>query len=117
MMHRRLEIDQRHRRMFCKCSEDWISPLFFPILQRRKRAHTDRAAVARQHPHKLRDVFGLVSIHHDAVAMFERPTSAAGFEHNCMTAEFVNTNLHRGARAQTWIEEDEGDGLAAELVR
>ncbi len=30
-----------------------------------------------------------------AVTMFERPRSPAGFENNCISAKFVNANLHR----------------------
>ena len=66
-------------------------------------------AVATKHAHKLRDVLSLVPIHHHAFAMFQRPTSAARLEHDRISAQFVNPNLHRRARAQAGIEKDQRD--------
>jgi hypothetical protein len=47
--------------------------------------------------------------HHDIFPVFESPTRAARFEHDRIAAEFVNPHLHRSARAQTGVKEDERD--------
>src|SRR5437588_7142323 len=55
-------------------------------------------------------MLGLVRIHHDAFAVLQSPTRPARFKHDSLPAKFINPDLHRGARAQGWIEEDECDG-------
>ncbi len=58
----------------------------------------------------------LVSIHDNAVSMFERPTGAARLQHNRISTQFINAHLHRGARAQTGIEKDQGHRRAGEQL-
>jgi hypothetical protein len=114
MMHRGFEIDDRHRSVFREGLEHWIRSFFLPVFQRRERSHADRDAVSFEHADKLGDVFGFVAVHNHAIAMFESPARAAGFEYDRIAAEFVDTDLHRCACAQTRIEEDQSHGFPAE---
>src|SRR2546427_9734014 len=107
MMHGGFKIDYRNLRIFCERAQDWISSFFFPILQSRKRSHADRYTITTKHTHKLRDMLGLVSIHHYAFAMLECPTGSARFEHNGISAKLRNPDLHRRARSQAGIEKNQ----------
>ena len=64
---------------------------------------------AAEHAHKLSDMFSLVRVHYRAVAMFQCPTRPTGFQHDRVSAQLINPDLHRRARAQTGIEEDQRD--------
>ncbi len=90
---------------FAKALSTGSTSLFAPVFHGGKCAHANRRAVATKHAHKLRHVFGLIAIHHHAVAMFQRPARAARFEDYCISTQFVDADLHRRARAQAGIEE------------
>jgi hypothetical protein len=82
MMHRRLEIDDGYGRVSRKRIQHRIGAFFLPVFQRRKRSHADSYAISLEHAHKLRHVFGLIGVHHGAVAMLQRPTRSARLEHD-----------------------------------
>jgi len=48
-----------------------------------------------------------------AGTMFQRPARSARLEHDGVSAQLLNPDLHRRARAQTGIEEDQRDRAAA----
>ena len=91
-----------------------IGAFFLPVFQRGKRAHADRDAISFKHAHELRDVFGLIAVHHRAFAVFECPACAAGFEHDRVSAQLVDPDLHRCASAETRVKEHESHGFAAQ---
>src|SRR6267378_6649158 len=103
--------------MLRKRIENWISPLLFPIFQRRKSPHANRHAITAQHAHELSDVFSLVTIHHHAFAVFQRPTRTARLQYYCVAAQLVNADLHRRARAQAGIEKDQRDRTSSYWFR
>src|SRR3989442_2524134 len=117
MMYGRFEINNWNLRTLCERSENWIGPLRFPILQRRKTPHPNRHAITAQHAHELSDVFSLVRFHHGAFAMLKRPACPAWLKYNRVPPEFVNPNLHRRAGAQTWIEKDQRDRTSSYWFR
>jgi len=75
------------------------SSALFPVLKRRESTHTKRRAITSQDANKLRNVLSLITIHNDAVAMFECPTGATRFKNYWIAAQLMHTNLHRRARA------------------
>src|SRR5215213_2315666 len=116
MVHRRLEGNDWHRRIFCERIEHGILALFVPVLQRRKGSQTDCYTVSLEDANKLRDVLSLVRIHHRALAVLESPTRSARLEYDGIPAELINSDLHRRTRAQAGIEEHEGHRLSCERL-
>ena len=47
----------------------------------------------------------------------ECPTGAARFEHNAISAEVIDANLHRRARAQARVEEHQRDRFPGQRLR
>src|SRR5688500_16229827 len=59
-------------------------------------------------------MLAFIFIHHHAISMFQGPRCAARFKYYGVTSEFVDSYLHRGACAQTWIEKNQCHCLACQ---
>jgi hypothetical protein len=116
MMHRRFKVNDWHCSIPGECLEHRIGTLFVPVLQRRKRSYTDGRTITLEHANKLGNVFSLIGIHHRARAMLESPARSAWLEHDGISAEFINSDLHRRTRAQAGIEEHERHRLPSERL-
>src|SRR5947209_16183403 len=109
MLHRRFKVDDRHICILRKRIQDGIGALLFPILQSSKSSDADADTVSSKHANELRHVLCLIRIHHSAFTMLERPTRPARLKHYSVPAKLEDADLHRGARPQRGIEEDERD--------
>jgi hypothetical protein len=94
MMHRGFEIDYGNLGVLRERIQNRVNSFCLPILERGKRPHPDGHTITAQHAHKFRQVLGLVTIHHHAFAMFQRPARTAWFEHDRIATHFVNPDLH-----------------------
>src|SRR2546423_4476401 len=109
MMHSRFQIDDRHAGIFSESVQDRIKPFLFPVLQGRERSHAHTSAITTEHANELGHVLCLISIHHHAVSMLNRPASSARLQNDSVPAKLEHAHLHRSARAQTRIEEDQSN--------
>src|SRR5262245_21681000 len=116
MMHCRLEVDNGNAGMSHECADHGISAFFFPVFQLRKRTYANRRTVTLEYAHKLSDVLSLITIHHDTVTMFKCPGCAARLEYYRLTTQLIHRHLHRSARSQARIKENERNRLPSEWL-
>ncbi|GBC78230.1 hypothetical protein HRbin08_01717 [bacterium HR08] len=87
-------------------------PLLLEGAQSGKAAHANGRHISREDARRLLDVFAPVAIHDDALAVLDRPGLLPDVEHHGLPAQLPDGDLHRDARAERGVEEEEGDGSA-----
>src|SRR4030095_2273413 len=87
--------------------DNGVSTFFFPVSQRCKSSDSNCGAVTLKHTDEFSNVLSLVSIHDDALAMFECPGGTTRFEYHRLTAQLEDTHLHRCTSAQARIKENQ----------